>query len=198
MEANMEANIEAEPTVPGDDEETPLEEAFLTYRDAGLRLPPVPRELAESLEQFGEWHFATESGSLTDRASLMEQAGRAETLSQVGFGYTGHGLASWWLCYRLILDSLAVFVRLSLGSPYAADADSGRDAANQAMKRIEELIVAAGIVKEAGLLKPGQRLLAVSDDLEGSGWKVTGGEWNPTLTPLEDALAFLASNGEGK
>ena len=40
------------------------EAAFLRYRDAGLRVPPVPRELVDRLAEQAEWLFATDARDL--------------------------------------------------------------------------------------------------------------------------------------
>jgi hypothetical protein len=184
----------AQPNADDADQVTAIEEAFLIYRDAGLRLPPVPHELVDRLEILGEWHFGTEEGDPTDRAAFLAQAERPESPPQIAFGHFGHGMASWWLCYRLILDALAVFVRLPYGGSYTDDEIMG-ELANQAMEQIEELVVHADAARASHRLPPTQRLVVVVDQRGASGWQVIGGPdgWRPSATPLDEAAAFLTA-----
>ena len=172
---------ESEPTV------TALEAACEAYREAGLRLPPVPLELADDFdEQPGDWHYGTTDVSLTDRAEFEAAAQNPATLQQVAFGHVGHGVSSWWLCYRLIRPSLAVFVRQSYGSAYEENEEANRDRVNDVAAEIEELIVVADAAQQAGRIPAGQRLIVVIDDVEGSYWQV--GKAQPTAEEGSDAL----------
>ncbi|MBV8912780.1 MAG: hypothetical protein JOZ05_07050 [Acetobacteraceae bacterium] len=172
-------------------EDSALEEAFLTYRDAGLRMPPVPRELARALDELGDWHFATTAADLLDREDFLAAARTAETRPEVGFGQVGHGVASWYLCYRLILDPVAVFVRRRFGG-ISEDGDEGvRQTANDAAAQIEELIVLSEAARERGELPPGQRLIVVLDDRDGSFWQAGDGPAQASEDALSEALADL-------
>ena len=175
-----------------------LEEAFLRYRAAGLRLPPVPRELVETLVEQAEWQFGTDVLNLTDRAGFLDAARDPTAPAEIGFGHVGHGVASWWPCYRLILAPLAVFVRHSYGGAYG-DHEASRGIINPTVERIEELIVLAEAARRAGRIAPGQRLVVAIDDLGGSGWEIAGGTdgWRDSDQPIGDALSFLRGGAEG-
>lgn len=171
-----------------------LEEAFLLYRDAGLRLPAVPRELVDSLEEQAEWQYATApDADLTDRTGFLAEAADMRAGAAVAFGHTGHGQASWYLCYQLIRGPLAVFVRQRYGSPYDDD-EIGRMMVNATAEGIEDLVVVADEGRESGRLGAGQRLVVVVDDVDGSGWEVLGGTsgWQTSDTPVAAATAFLS------
>jgi len=174
------------------------EAAFLRYRDAGLRVPPVPRELVDRLAEQAEWLFATDARDLTDRAGFVAAARDASMPDQVSFGHIGHGVSSWWLCYRLMLAALAVFVRQSFGGAYSSQ-ETSRSMVNATVERIEELIVLADAARRAGRIPLGQRLVVVIDDLDGSGWEVAGGAggWRDSSQPLVDAMGFLAGRNKG-
>jgi len=171
-----------------------LTRASLLYREAGLRLPPVPREFAERLQEQADWRFGTEPIELTDREGFLAAARDPATPAQIGFGHVGYGIASWWLCYRLIRDPLAVFQRHSYGGVYSDNEASG-SFFNSTVERIEELIVLADAPRCAGRIAPGQRLVLAIDSLGGSGWEIAGEAdgWRDSDQPIDDVMAFLAS-----
>ncbi len=170
-----------------------LEDAFLLYRDAGLRMPPVPRELAGSLDEQADWQYGTAPGTdLTDRAGFLTEAAAMGAGPFVAFGHVGHGQASWYLCYQLIRGPLAVFVRQRYGSPYEDD-EISRLLVNSTTEQVEELVVAAEEARPSGRLGAGQRLVVIVDDADESGWEVIGGGpgWQASDTPVAAATAFL-------
>jgi len=171
-----------------------LVEAFLLYREAGLYLPPVPRELARRLDELAEWQFGSAPADLTDRAAFLAEAARPDAGTSVAFGHAGHGLASWFLCYRLIRGPLAVFIRQRFGGPYDNE-DVGRFIVNRTAQAIEALVVAADGARASGLIAAGQRLAVLVDDVEGSGWHMLGGEsrWQPSESAITDALVALTA-----
>jgi hypothetical protein len=169
-----------------------LAEASRLYRGAGLRLPPVPNGLAGALHEYAEWEFGTEFADLTNQAGFLAAARDPATPSQVGFGHVGHGIASWWLCYRLIADSCAVYFRQSFGGAYD-DHEASRSFINPIIDRIAELIRLADAARGAGRIGPDQRLVVVIDSLGGSGWQLTGeaNDWQASDPPIDEAAAFL-------
>jgi hypothetical protein len=173
-----------------------LSKASRLYRDAGLRLPPVPRELAPRLTELSEWQYASAPVELTDRAGFLAAAGDVAASAEVGFGHVGHGIASWWLCYRLIRGPLAVFLRLSYGGVHT-DNEAAGSFFNATVERIEELIVQAEAADAAGRIGAGRRLAVLVDFVEGSGWQMLGSEpdWQASKSPIGEAMAFLAALG---
>lgn len=170
-----------------------LARASLLYREAGMRLPPVPPELADRLQEQAEWQFSTDLVELTDREGFLATARDPATPTQIGFGHVGHGITSWWLCYRLIRDSIAVFLRQSFGGVYN-DHEASLGIINPTVEQIEKLIPAADAARRAGRIAPGQRLVLVIDDLGGGGWEIAGGSdgWHDSKQPIDDVVAFLA------
>lgn len=162
-----------------------LEDAFLTYRDAGLRLPPVPRELVSSLQELAEGMYGTEATlDLSDVHGFLAAASDPSTPPQLAFGHVGHGVASWWFCYRLIRPSLALFIRLGYGGIDSSD-DETRQIINRALALTEELVVAADEAAEAGKLQG--RAIVVVDALEDAFIQI-GPERTESTDPLADAL----------
>src|SRR5262245_8932600 len=112
----------ADTQTPADQDTSVLEDAFLQYQENGLRLPPVPRELVPALDEFSDWYWGSDRLDLTDLPGFLQGAEQPGGEPEVAFGHVGHGVSSWWLCYRLKLDALAVFLRQSYGGVYADNA----------------------------------------------------------------------------
>jgi len=178
-----------------DDEPSALEEAFFAYQDAGLRLPPIPRQLVDELDEFADWRWGSDNINLEDREGLIEVARQPGGEDEIAFGHIGHGVSSWWLCYRLKLDALAVYVRLAFGGAYD-DAEATLPRLNDVAAALEELVPAAEAAKEAGRFRDGHRLIVVLDERErnGSYWEIAGAADGPQPSdhPIDDALAFLS------
>lgn len=175
------------------DASTPLEIAFLLFRDEGLRLPPVPREMIDSLARLGPWRFgapADDLPSLDDRAA-WEQRLHAGTLpNHVHFGHIGHGLSSWSLVYSLVLDSVAIYLRMPYGNAFG-NAAAARVRVNAAVMTIEELVVLADDARDTGRLHHGERVVVIEDaTAPGSGFAV-GSPWNDAEAALSMARTAL-------
>lgn len=180
---------------PGDDDDvipSGIEAAAVGFTEAGLLMPPVPRELADAVEELDDMEFGTGVVDLTDRADWLRRASDPAAPAEVAFGQIGHGVASYALYYQLITDALAVFVRQPFGSVYG-DAEAERAAFNDVVEQLEELVVMTGIAKTQGRIGPGQRLIVAVDD-DGSGWQLVPGAWQGSATPVRDGMtAALAS-----
>jgi hypothetical protein len=183
------------PAAPADDLGV-LEDAFVQYDEAGLRLPPVPRALVAELDEFDDWYWGSEQLDLTDVSGFWDAARQPGGESAVAFGHLGHGVSSWWLCYRLQLADLAVFIRQGYGGVYAdAAADGPRVSA--VYEQLESLIPAAEAAKKAGRFQGGHRLIVVHDELHGSSWEIAGAEGDlsqphKTGRPITQAMDFLS------
>lgn len=181
---------------PADDEEdepSVLEDAFLQYQENGLRLPPVPRNLVDELDEFADWRWGNEDFNLEDREGLIDAARQPGGEDEVAFGHVGHGVSSWWLCYRLKLDALAVYVRLAYGGAYE-DAEAALPGINDVAASLEDLIPAAEAAKAAGRFRGGHRLVVVIDEKQRGFWEIAGLPDGPhkSRDPLEDAMAMLS------
>ena len=177
------------------------------YGTEQLRLPPLPRALAARLVQLddAEWGIAadapTEDGEddpaapgrdLTDRSEFLDRATDPTTPDDIAFGYVGHGVSSWWMCYQLILGPLALFIRQSYGGPYR-DSAAARQAINAAFVDAEVLIVKADAAAADGAIAPGQRLVVAVDDRDSSFWGLSDDpeHWQGSDDPIGAAEAFL-------
>ena len=111
---------------------------------------------------------------------------------------SGTASRDWWLCYRLILDPLAVFVRQSFGNIYD-DAEGRRSMVNRTAWQLEELVVTADAARASGRLPAPQRLVVVVDERDGSGWFVAGGapDWQDSAAPIAAAIEWLGGSGSG-
>ncbi len=179
---------------PDDDEDEPsaLEDAFRRYQENGLRLPPVPRELVGELDEFVDWRWGTGDINLENVDAFLEAARQPGGEPVVAFGHVGHGVSSWWLCYFLLRDSIAIYVRLAYGGAYE-DTEANLPAINAVAAGIETLIPAADAAKAAGRLRGGHRLIAVVDEKRDSFWEIAGGPdpAQETDDPIGAAMAFL-------
>ncbi len=181
-------------TDPADDAEpSALEEAFHRYQENGLRMPPVPRELVEELDEFSDWRWGNEDLNLEDREGFLDVARGPGGAAEVAFGHVGHGVTSWWLCYRLHLDAVAVYVRLAYGGVYE-DTDANLPGINAIAARLEDLIPAAAAAKAAGRFRGGHRLIVVIDEKQDSFWEIAGGPGGPQASadPIGAAMTFLS------
>jgi hypothetical protein len=175
-----------------DDDDAPdavLLDACQDYLEAGLRVPPVPREMVAALEEQAEWLYGTAPVDLTDRAAFVADARSGTAAPRVAFGHVGHGEASWYLCYQLIRGPLCVFVRQRFGSPYD-DAETARAMVNGTIEGVEELVVHTDEARESGRLGHGQRLLVVVDEVEAGGYEILNGGkgFQDSEFPLAGAL----------
>ncbi|MCM2369894.1 hypothetical protein [Aporhodopirellula aestuarii] len=171
---------------------TVIEEAYLEYRDAGLRLPPIPKEFVETLDEFADWYWGTDEMSLDNVTAFLESAMQPGGESGLAFGITGHGINSLWLCYRLKLKTLAVYTRFAFGGAYQ-DNDAAIPRVNEATTLLEELIPAAQAANEAGRFRGGHRMVVIDDQLSERSWQIAGGpvDKNVTDNPIREALTYL-------
>ncbi len=180
-------------TNPAEDAEpSALEEAFHRYQENGLRLPPVPRMLVDELDEFADWHWGSEDLNLEDRDGFLDTARIPGGAAEIAFGHVGHGVTSWWLCYRLQLDAVAIYVRLVYGGVYE-DTDANLPGINAIASRLEDLIPAAEAAKAAGRFRGGHRLIVVVDEKRDGFWEIAGGADGPKhdADPIGAAMGFL-------
>lgn len=170
-----------------------LEEAFSQYQESGLRLPPVPRELIGALDEFSDWYWGSDTLDPMDVDGFLEAARQSGGEAEVAFGHAGHGVSSWWLCYRLKLDAVAVFIRQAYGGVYNDNAAVIPEI-NAANEALESLIPAAEAAKKAGRFQGGNRLIVVLDELGGNFWEIAGGDGKQHRAgdPIAAALKFLS------
>jgi hypothetical protein len=191
----MSDNPVAGPEVEFEDTEV-IEEAYHAYRDAGLRLPPVPHQLVDVLQQYGEWRFSSDDIDPADRTGFIAIAANRSAPSEVAFGHVGHGYATWHLCYRLVHGPVAVFVRQLYGGASLEteeeDDEPARAVFNYTMMSLEELVALALSAEDRGLLPEKSRLILVLDDREGNFWQMLpNGERHDGEHTLADARMGL-------
>lgn len=196
-----------EPTADQAEAEAALAAARKFYGAEQLRLPPLPRALAARLVQLddAEWGIAPPAPDdeeedeaeppdhdLTDRNEFLDRATDPTTPDSVAFGYVGHGVSSWWMCYQLILGPLALFIRQSYGGPYR-DSAAARRAINAAFSDAEALIVMADAAAAAGVIAPERRLVVAVDDRDSPFWGLGDDpeNWQGSDDPIGAAETFL-------
>jgi hypothetical protein len=191
----MERRMASDTTEPVRDKLAPaLLDAFALYQKNGLRMPPVPRELATELRKLSEWRWGSDDIKLIDYAGFLAAAHTQGGAAAVAFGHVGHGVNSWWLCYRLTLDAIGVYFRTAYGGAYQ-DEEAAILRANTAAAVLEELIPAAAAAKAVGRLRGGHRLIVVDDEKRRRFWQIAGGadETHPSSDPLSDAMIYLST-----
>ena len=170
-----------------------LEQAFLDYREQGLRVPSVPRMLLDKLTHRGGDVYSTEPMSLDDRDGFLAAAANLAAPAQIGFGQIGHGIASWYFCLRLVLGPLAVYVRLNYGGAYG-DTEAERDAVNTTLLQLEELVIAAAEARMGGRLGKADRAVVVLDVLDGNLWQAGAAvQEEAGVDPFSSALEWLTT-----
>jgi hypothetical protein len=172
---------------------TSSEAAADAFRSAGLLLPPLPRELAGALQQFGPMAFGTHDANPADRDDWLARAHDPDAPAAVAMNHAGHGVNSYALAYQLIQPALAVFVRQSFGGVYG-DQEAERKRFNSIMERLEEVVIVVDAASRSGRIQNGHRLIIVIDDRDGDGWeRAPGGSWQASERPIDDALHSLTA-----
>lgn len=167
-----------------------LHAVYYQFDAAGLRMPPIPRDLLGKFQVFDDWRFGTRDVDPGDRSALAVEAADSAVQDYVAFGHVGHGVNSWWICCRLVVGPLAVYVRHGFGGAYQ-DSAAGAAAVHHSFLRVEELIVGAESARRTGVLPAGSRLLVIQDDQQGSGWRIAGvreTSWSPARDAFTPAL----------
>lgn len=185
-------DIKTEPGAGVTPEEV-LRAAYYQYKDAGLRLPPIPREFLDRLENYANWRFGTVDADPSDRAALTMEAGNADTENYLVFGHVGHGVSSWSITCRLVLGHLAVFVRHPWGNAMG-DREVDSVPVHKSFYDMEELIVRAENALKSGKLSAGERLVVIQDSIQGSGWQILGrpGEtWHKAVDAIKEVMSIL-------
>lgn len=179
---------------PGGETESPgvdaLQDAFLTYRDAGLRLPPVPRDLVDALREQSDNVYGTAPVDLFDVEAFLQAARDPATAPLVAFGHVGHGAASWWFCYQAITASAGVFIRLAYGGIDSSD-DKTLGVVNRTLLLAEEVLVAAEAAAAKGALAKGRAVVVLDALLDSFVQLAPDGEVIQPDDPMADALARL-------
>jgi hypothetical protein len=129
-------------------------------------------------------YYATAEVDLADVDAFLTKARAPATAPFVAFGQVGAGIASWWICYQLITDTLALFMRLPFGGIDSSDEEAAR-IVNGCLLRAEELVVAA----DAAAARTG-RCIVIVDALE-DGFVEISGDRRDSEDPIGDALAAL-------
>jgi hypothetical protein len=169
------------------------EAAAVAWRASGLLLPPLPRELADAIRQFGPMSFGTHDADPADRDGWLARARDPDSPAAVAMNHAGHGVNSYALSYQLIQPALAAFVRQSFGGVYG-DQEAERKRFNAIVERLEEVVILADAASRSSRIQKGHRLVIVIDDLGGGGWeRAPGGSWQASERPIDDALRSLAA-----
>lgn len=142
---------------PEEHEPTPLEELWWLFKDAGLPFPPLPRGLADRLQEVEPWVFATRPivTSPWDVDDYLEEAVAGSPPDYVLVAHTGYGVNSWAIHYFLVQGGLGIFLQIPWGGAYT-DNDA-------AVARLRERFAAAADLIEAASqeLDEDDRLVAV-------------------------------------
>lgn len=162
-----------------------LESAFFLFKDLGLPLPPLPTALLRQLEEVDEHVYSTRPGapsSLTQLASLAEEAARGDAPPYLAFSYEGHGTNSWFVRYAAVLPHVAVFLELPFGGAFD-DPLAARDL-------IERVFGQAAALLSLPEAQHGTPVVAFVRGEGNAAWRALGA---PGWTDDAQALATLAA-----
>lgn len=166
------------------------------WRAIGLRLPPVPSELADLVDSPGE-ALALTSAEVdpSDLDAFIAAVADPAASPYVSFGQGGYGLNSRALFYQLVTGPVAVFARIPFGNVYA-DADEERAEALEVIEQIEELVVAVEAAAKSGRLPEGKRFMVIHDPLRGGRLGLFPGKSREEPDALAQALEAFAGDDE--
>ena len=175
----------------------PVEELFAMLQEAELPFPPMPRELADRLEEVGPWLYATRPIEASPyEAGLWLDEVLEGVEDYVLVGHAGYGLSSWAMHYYLVFGGLAVIAQVRWGH---ATSDDEKAAARlrDCIQAVEDLYVETEVARAEGRLAPDERIVVVEHPRAGSLWarvKIgTSRDEAPWQTAPNAALAALAS-----
>jgi hypothetical protein len=188
---------------PGNDSASPTAQTM--FERERLPFPPVPAQLAASLQQQGPAWFATRP--LTSTPYDFEHF-FAEVEAQPGLpdyavvGFDGHGTNSWAVHFYLVGNGIALFMQLPWGGAYL-EPEPARAEITALFEWAKTLLSRLRLAESARKIPDGKRLQVAASRFSHAGWRwldagqdAAATRWNPSagmkaamLQELDDVIA---------
>lgn len=160
--------------------------AAAALRELGCRLPPVPLELAPSLEPIGDCQFSTRGPVSLYLIDDRVREYFAGVDPYVAFGISGHGFNSVGMHYLLVTPRVAIFYQAAWGGLTLA----GQLSASLADAAFAQIGMIVRWLEEGAASGRGT-LVVVATDFGESRWGWREGEGEPAWSYEGDALAAI-------
>ena len=174
----------------------PLEQVRTLMLDAGLPMPPVPRQIADQLHRPDSASYFTTRESAPGPWDLMWFLQEVENKTPAQYlvlGIDGHGVESAATHFYLVEDDLAIFHQSQLASPYHPEPE---DTLADQYDLIAIMAVAISQAKEKGYLPDDSRIVIARPGNLPPAWGIQPApgkpvDWQETTDPLLDVSDWL-------
>ena len=174
----------------------PLEQARLLMQDAGLPMPPVPKQIADQLHRpYNASYFTTRQSAPGpwDFMWFLQEVENETPDQYMVLGMDGHGVESAATHFYLVEDDLAIFHQSPLSSPSHPDIE---DTLSDQYDLIAIMAVAITQAKGKGYLPDDGRVVIVRPGNQPSAWGIQPApgkpvDWQETSDPLLDVCDWL-------
>lgn len=187
---------------PGSDSASPTAQAM--FERERLPFPPVPAQLAVSLQQQGPGWFATRpltSAPYDFNHFLAEVEAQPGMPDYAVVGFDGHGVNSWAVHFYLVCKGIALFIQLPWGGAYL-EPEPARAEIASLFEWAQALQSRLRLAESACKIPEGMRLQVAASRFRHAGWRwLDAGQdaasirWNPSagmkaamLQELDDVI----------
>jgi hypothetical protein len=187
---------------PGKESTVPTAQAMFEHER--LPFPPMPAQLAASLQQQGPGWFATRPLTSTPYDFghfLAELQAQPDLPDYAVVGFDGHGTNSWAVHFYLVSKGIALFIQLPWGGAYL-EPEPARAEITALFDWAKALLSRLRLAESAGKIPDGMRLEVAASRFSHAGWRwLSAGQdaaaipWNPSagmkaamLQELDDVI----------
>ena len=187
---------------PGNGTASPTAQTL--FEGERLSFPPVPAQLAASLQQQGPGWFATRPLASTpyDFDHFLAEVEKQPGLPDYAVvGFDGHGINSWAVHFYLVSKGIALFIQLPWGGVYL-EPEPARAEIAELFEWAETLQSRLRLAESAGKIPAGMRLQVAASSFGHAGWRWLDAaqdastiRWNPSagmkaamLQELDDVI----------
>ncbi|MET4696220.1 hypothetical protein [Endozoicomonas lisbonensis] len=179
----------------------PLNQARQTMLEAGLPIPPVPRNLSDQLQCPDDARYFTTRDNIPGPWNLSWFLNEVEQKTPdhyLVFGIDGYGVESAATHYYLVENDFAIFHQSNLPTPSHPGLEA--DLADQ-YELIAIMAVAASEAREKGKLPENSRIVVVRPAGMPSSWGIQPApgqpvQWQETSNALLDVCDWLKASVE--
>lgn len=143
--------------------------------NVGLGFPFLPPDLEPSFKQRDRWCFSTKPVTISPYCfdDYVCEGTKSEAQDYMLLSHTGHGANSHAWHYYLVSGQLRLFLQLGWGGAYMNPDETTR-AVNECFGFVSRLFANVRESRDAGRLRPEDRLIIVGSEFYGSYWMLGG------------------------